>query len=209
MTDAPLCFFVHPGAVVADVLGEPLGAVPGLDGEASVPISGMDGWLVGEAGGQLDERFRNEHCHRVEVASVRYKAEALCFEGNRSAAAERVEDLWGCVAAGAPDLRARFAEDFLVPGGFPRDKPFDQAEEPLAFLVLGFFGWEAIGMGGGVVNELSEEHGPAGRERTACPPQVERRGVSVADRLLSGGFAVDRLKWQRDLDEFAAGGVVV
>jgi hypothetical protein len=50
-------------------------------------------------------------------------------------------------------------------------------------------------MSGGVVDELGEEHGTACGERSACPPQVERRGVPVADRLLSGGLAVDRLEW--------------
>jgi hypothetical protein len=142
-----LCLFAHPGAVVADVLGEPLGAAPGFDGEASVSISRMDGWLVGEAGWQLDERLGDEHCDRVEVASVSDEAEALCFEGDRPAATERVEDLQGSLAAGVADLLALLAEDLLVLGGFPRHKPFDQAEEPLAFLVLGFFGREAIGMG--------------------------------------------------------------
>ena len=195
MTDTPLCFFAHPCAVVADVFGEALSTAPRLDGESPVPISGVDGWLVGEAGWQLDERLGDEHRDRVEVASVSDEAEALCFEGDRPAAAEGVEDLRDCVAAGALDLLARLAEDPLVLGGFPWDESFDQPDQPLTFLVLGLFGWEAIGMGGGVVDELSEKHGPACRERTACPPQVERRGVSAADRLLSGGFAVDRLKW--------------
>src|SRR5579875_1413925 len=65
VTDAALCFLAHPGAVVADVLGEALGAPPGLDGEASVPISGVDRWAVGEASWQLDERFGDKHGDRV------------------------------------------------------------------------------------------------------------------------------------------------
>jgi hypothetical protein len=195
VTDAALGLLAHPGAVVADVFGEALSPPPGLDGEAPVLVPGVDGWLIREAGWQLDERFGDEDCDRVEIASVGDEAEALGFEGDRSAAAERVEDLREAVAAGASDLLAGLLEDLLVLGGFPGYEPFDQAEEPLTFLVLGFFGREAIGMGGGVVNELSEKHGPACRERTACPPQVERRGVSVANRLLSGGLPVDRLKW--------------
>ncbi|HLI43600.1 MAG TPA: hypothetical protein VKU92_03935 [Acidimicrobiales bacterium] len=135
--------------------------------------------------------------------------EALGFEGDRPAAAEGVEDLREVVAAGTSDLLAGLFEDLLVLGGFPGDEPFDQAEESLTFLLLGIFGGEPVGVGGGVVDELSEEHSPARREGSACPPQMQRRGVPVADRLFPGGLAVDRFEGERDLDELAARDVVV
>src|SRR5579875_1391195 len=118
VADAPLRFLAHPGAVVADVLGEALGAEPRSDGEAPVPIPGVDRWAVGEAGRQLDERLRDEHGDRVQVASMRDEAEALCFEGDRPTAAERVEDLKEIVPAGASDLLAGLLEDLLVLRGF-------------------------------------------------------------------------------------------
>jgi hypothetical protein len=160
-------------------------------------------------GRQLDERLGDEHRDRVEVASVRDQAEALRFEGDRPSTTEGVEHFWRVVAAGTADLFTCFIEHRLILGGFPGDEPFDQAEEPLTLLLLGVLSREAIGVGGGVVDELGEEHGTTGGEWAARPPQVERRGVSVADRLLSGSFAVDRLEGKCDLDELAAGGVVV
>lgn len=53
----------------------------------------------------------------------------------------------------------------------------------------------------GVVYERGEEHGAAGGEGAPRPPEVERRGVAVADRLLPRRLPVDRLQRQRDLDQ--------
>jgi hypothetical protein len=57
----------------------------------------------------------------------------------------------------------------------------------------------------GVVDQRGEQHGAAGGQRAARPPQVQRRGVAVADRLLAGGGGVDRVEWQSDLDQFLGG----
>ncbi|MGH8996312.1 MAG: hypothetical protein ACRDYB_09840, partial [Acidimicrobiales bacterium] len=148
MADTPLCLFSHPGAVVADILGEALRAMPRLDRKATVPVSGVDGWLVGEAGRQFDEGLRDEHGNGVEVASVGDETEALCFEGDGPSAAEGVQHFGQGVAAGATDLLACLLEHRLVLSGFPRDEPLDQREQPLAFAFLVRFGWEPVGVGG-------------------------------------------------------------
>src|SRR5258706_5095939 len=70
---------------------------------------------------------------------------------------------------------------------------------PLGFLCL--FGGELLGVCGGVIDQLGEEHGAAGGERPACPPQVEGGGVAVADRLFPRRLAVDVVQRDRDLDQ--------
>ena len=67
----------------------------------------------------------------------------------------------------------------------------------------GVLGREAIGMRGRVVDELGEQDRAGGRERPARPPEVQRRRVAVADRLLARRLPVDRLERQRDLDQLA------
>ncbi len=77
------------------------------------------------------------------------------------------------------------------------------AVQPLALGALSLLGREPIGMRRRVVDELGEQHGAGGGERAARPPQVQRRGVAVADRLLARGLPVDRLQRQRHLDQLA------
>jgi hypothetical protein len=56
----------------------------------------------------------------------------------------------------------------------------------------------------GVVDDRGEQHRAAGCERLARPPEVQRRGVAVTDRLLARRFGVDGFEWQRDLDQLLA-----
>ena len=75
--------------------------------------------------------------------------------------------------------------------------------QPLALGALGLLGREAVGMRRRVVDELGEQDGAGGGERAARPPQVQRRRVAVADRLLARGLSVDRLQRQGHLDQLA------
>jgi hypothetical protein len=62
---------------------------------------------------------------------------------------------------------------------------------PLGILI--FLGFETIRPCGGIVNQLSEKDGAAGRQRFARPPKMQRRWVTMPDRLLARGGNVDRL----------------
>jgi hypothetical protein len=77
--------------------------------------------------------------------------------------------------------------------------------QPLALARLRRLVGEFFGHGGRVVDELREDHRPAGGERPARPPQVQRARVAVADRLLACARLVDGIERQPDLDELAAG----
>ena len=131
------------------------------------------------------------------------QAEALGLERDRAAAGERVEDRRRVAARRPEDLRVRLGEQRLIARVLPDDEPLDDAMQPLALGALRVLGREAIGMRGRVVDELGEQHGAGGGERPARPPQVQRRRVAVADRLLARGLPVDRLQRQRHLDQLA------
>jgi len=209
MSDAALCFVAHPGPVVTDILGESLGSSPGFDVEATVSVARVYWWLANEANRKFYEGFGEEHGDGVQVAPTSDESEALGLQGDRSAPAEGVEYLGRVVSTGPADLLACLSQHRLVLGVFPGHEALDDPEEPLALLFLGPLGGEAIGMSGGVVDELREEHGTACGERPACPPQVQGRGMSVADGLLPGCFAVDRFEGECHLDELAFVGVDV
>jgi hypothetical protein len=54
----------------------------------------------------------------------------------------------------------------------------------------------------GIVYELREDDGACGGQRPTRPPQVQRAGMPMPDRLLPRRRRVDRVERQRDLDEF-------
>ena len=102
------------------------------------------------------------------------------------------------------DLRVRLGEQRLVAGVLPDDEPLDDAVDSRSRSAR----WassvgNAVGMRRRVVDELGEEHRARGGERSARPPQVQRRRVAVADRLLARRLPVDRLQRQRHLDQLA------
>jgi len=150
---------------------------------------------------------------------VRFESEPLRLERDRPTASKGIED-GGRVAIGrAADLCAHLVEESLVAEVVPVDHPSDEVEQTLAlgvdarggvrgsvlnaaFLGLGAVLVEVLAR---VVDKLREEHGARGRERATSPPQVQRRGVPVTDRLLARGLRIDRLERQRDLDQLLLG----
>ena len=149
----------------------------------------MDRWAGRKACRQLDEGLGDEDGDRVQVAGVGDKTEALGLQRDRAAPAERVEDRGQVVATGAADLLARLSQHRFVVGGLPGHQALDEAEETLSLRPLGLLRGEELRMGGGVINQLGEEHGAASCERTPRPPEVQRRRVAVADRLLARSLA--------------------
>lgn len=115
----------------------------------------------------------------------------------------------GVIGAGGaprlPDFRAGAIQDLFVRGVFPEDQILDDAEEALPLLLLGTFGGEEVGMAGGIVNQLREENRAGGGKRATRPPEMQRGGVAVADRLFAGAGDVDRLERVGDLDQFLTG----
>jgi len=188
--NALLRLVAHPLAVGAHVGGQTGRALPAelLPGEP-----GEHGRATGELGRDLDQGLVDQHGDRVEVGRVRLQTETLGLERDRAAAGERVEDRRRVSARRRQDLRMRLGEQRLVARVLPDHEPLDDAVQALALDALRIVGREAIGMRGGVVDELGEQHRAGGRERPSRPPQVQRRRVAVTDRLLARRFAVDRL----------------
>ena len=94
MPDAFLGLVAHPLAVVADVGGEALGAVPdggGLFFLALLLPVGIHRRPAGELGRNLDQGLGDQHRHRVEIAGVGPEAQPLRLQRNRTAAAEGIE----------------------------------------------------------------------------------------------------------------------
>ena len=134
----------------------------------------MNRRTICELGRKLDQRLGDQDGDRVEIAGVRFKAEALRFERDRAAAAERVDDGWQTVGIPAPNFGSRFFEDLLVVRRFPRNQPLDDVEQPLPLALLVRFGGKQLRVSRRVINELGEQHSAACGERAARPPQMER-----------------------------------
>lgn len=199
VADPPLRLVPHPLPVPADVLGQAGGPRP-LP-QPGLRRTGEHRRAARPLRRDLDEGLVDERGDRVEVGGVRLQPEALRLQRDGPAAGERVEDRRRVAAGRAEDLLVGLAEQHLVGGVLPHDHPLDEPEQPLPLLRLRLLGGELPRPGRRVVDQLGEQHGPARGERSACPPQVQGRRVAVADRLLAGGRAVDRLQRQRHLDE--------
>ena len=129
------------------------------------------------------------------------QAEALGLQRNRAAAAEGVEDRRRVPVRGAHDLGAGGVQHRLVGRVLPLHQLLDDAEEPLPLGLLRLLSRELLGVRRGVVDERGEQHGAAGGQRPPRPPEVQRRGVAVPNRLLTRRLAVDGLERESDLDE--------
>jgi hypothetical protein len=130
----------------------------------------MDRRASGKFRRQFDEGLRDEHCHRVEVASSRLETETLGLQRDRPSATEGIDDGGRTVRIALADLSTSFLEDGLVGRRLPRHKTFDDAEEPLAFRILSLGCRKAVRLRGRVVDELSEEDGSTGSEWAPRPP---------------------------------------
>src|SRR5580698_6350031 len=83
----------------------------------------------------------------------------------------------------------------------PDDEPGYYTVQSVALYLLGFLSRERIWVSRRVVNQLREQHRTACGKRTPGPPEVQRRRMSLPDRLLADGLPVDVLQRQCDLDQ--------
>lgn len=67
------------------------------------------------------------------------------------------------IAPALPDLIPRLLQDLFVGGVLPLHQVFNDAEQPLALLLLGLCGREEIGMSRGVVHHLGKDDRPRRR----------------------------------------------
>src|SRR6266566_2011404 len=102
----------------------------------------MDRRTAGESRRDLDHRLGDQDRHGVQVARVCFKSKSLCLQWDGSAAAERVENGGRAALARPDDFGFSRTEYRRVRGVLPLDEFFDDAEEPLAFTLLGFLSRE-------------------------------------------------------------------
>ena len=127
----------------------------------------------------------------------------------------RVEQLrgarMGCVVGAGPlpapaDLRPRLFKQILIGGVLPAHQLLDQAEQPLALLLLVLLGRELFGAGRRIVHHLREDHRPGSSQGPPRPPEMQGARVPVTDRLLPSRRGVDGVEGQGDLYELLASG---
>ena len=108
------------------------------------------------------------------------------------------------LAPALPDLLAGAGEHLLVVGVLPLHQVFDDLEQALTLDGRLFLVHPApqLALVAGVVDHLRKDHRPRRGQRPARPPQVQRAGVAVADRLLARRSDVDGVEREGDFDEF-------
>ncbi len=223
--DALLGFVAHPLAVVAHVLGQPLGALPlPLHAQLAVfghlrPRFGVHRRHAGELGRNLDHRLVDKHRHGVQVRSVGLQPQPLRLQRQRAAAGERIVEgrqplrieqfrglgvvlvLRASAPPATPNLVARLLQQRLVGGVLPLHKALNQPKQPLPLRLLRRLGGELLRPRSRIIHHLREDHRPRRRQRPPRPPQMQRARMPMPNRLLPRGLLVDGVQRQRDLDE--------
>ena len=118
------------------------------------------------------------------------EAEALRLEWDGAAACKRVEDRWWVAVGGGEDLGSCFRQESFVADVLPDNQSFDDAVQPLAFAALVPLGGEAVGVAGGIVDELGEQDRgaaravePTRRKVDGCPCRIDFSRADSVDGL--------------------------
>ena len=184
--------------------------------------TGLTGGLPANLGGISIIALLMSTATGVEVAGMGLQPQTLRFQRQGAAAREgivegrqpvRVKQLGGArmpgiVRAGAApalaNLRPRLFQQLLVGRVLPADQLLDEAEQPLALLLLVRLGRELLGAGRGIVHHLPKDHRPRRGQGPARPPEMQGARVPVPDRLFPSRRGVDGVEGQGDLDELFA-----
>ena len=86
----------------------------------------------------------------------------------------------------------------------PLNKCFDDLKQAQPLPLLRLFIRKVVRVRGRVIDERGKENCTSCRQRLAGPPQMKRRGMPAADRLLPARRHVDRVQRQRHLDQLLA-----
>ena len=165
--------------------------------------AGMHRLLPAEPCGDVYHRAIERDGDGVQVSRMAYEAKTLRLQRERPSARKRIEEL-GQLAIGRilHHLGVGIGVELLVADVVPVRQPADHVVEPLALGVLLLLGGEQLRVLGRVVHHAREDDATCGGKWTARPPQVERRGVPLAYRLLAHGLRVDLVQRNRGLYQF-------
>ena len=99
------------------------------------------------------------------------------------------------------DLRPSPRQHLRVVAVLPQHQLLNQPEQPLPLRILGLRGGKPIRPRQRIVHQRSEKHRPTRRQRTPGPPQMQSRGMPMADRLLPSRRRIDGIQRQRHLNQ--------
>lgn len=201
LADSLLRLLTHPCPVGTYVSREALSVTPLTD--LGLRQTWEDRRLISVLRRHLDQRTVHQYGNRIKVRRLRLKPQPEGFEGNRAAAGKGIQNRRRVTIAGGQDLSANVGQQPFVPDVLPDDEPLNHLVKTVPLSALRRLRGEPVGMGTRIVNELCEQDSAGRREWTTRPPHVERRRVTVPDRLLPSGLSVDCLQRQSHLDQLA------
>ena len=132
---------------------------------------------------------------------VGLQPQPLGFQRDSTAACKGVQQGRRVIIGGAQDLCLGSRQYLRVVGVFPLDQLFQNAKQPLPFGVLGFLGGVQLRVGRGVVHKAGPDHSSCRRQRTPCPPQMQRGRVPVPDGFFPRCFRIDRFQRKGNFDQ--------
>lgn len=160
MPDALAGFLLHPFAVITHILRQPSCTLPTLIGSALPLGFRVHGRMSGKLRRNLNHRLVNHHRHGVQVVCVRFQPQTLCFQRNRAAARERIQQGRRIAVCGLHNLRLGFRQNALVIAVFPFHQPRQNAKQPLTFLLLRFKGGKLLWMVGRIIHQRAPNNSP-------------------------------------------------
>src|SRR6266581_7932008 len=98
-------------------------------------IIGINRRTINEPWRNLDQSFIDQHCHRVEIAGMRFQAQSLRFQRDRAATSKGVEHRRRIAVGGLIDLVSYFLEEVGILYIFPVNHSFDQPEKTITLSI--------------------------------------------------------------------------
>src|SRR5205085_11849382 len=79
VSNASLGLIAHPFAIVANIISQPLCAVPITSHERCLSVW-INGWTSGKLWRDFNQSFGNQYCDRIEITGMGFQTKALCFQ---------------------------------------------------------------------------------------------------------------------------------
>ena len=173
-----------------------------ISGAFAEPVLGVHGWTSNPARRKLEVAPVQQHCHRVEIPSLRLETQPIRFKRNGAATSKGIEDGRQVPVTVLQHLVLRFRVDLRMLVELLPHHPPDDREQPFTLGILCGLLRPFLRMRFRVVDHRGEEHSTSRRQRETRPPMVDAFGVRTDPRhLVVGRCIVDLWQRQRHFDE--------